>query len=308
MIRVTNNLRFGAFAVLCAAIVGCGSSNSGDDSTDMTKWPNVLKVVFSPMYSAYDGTHDYKIPATIDSAALDPNGTDPVMMDTMKWIVDSKFVASEKYDALPGGVMLTMKKAGTTTVTVTGKTKLGTMVKGTAMLNISAANPGDWDLGEMRYNNNVMIDFTKLAPMGGMMMGGVPDISTLIPRDSSCANCHNNNSTMALTVEHTPQQTGGYSDEDLINIFTKGMKPEGTGFHSPILKMIPMQFAMQIYVQLHTWDIAPEVAQGVVLKLRSIPPAPQPDIDFTRLRMMFMGMNGQTAGMAPAAGAAGTGM
>jgi hypothetical protein len=161
----------------------------------------------------------------------------------------------------------------------------------------------------MRYNNNVPINFGMFGMGGGMMGGGPPDISTLIPRDASCANCHNNMAG-SITVEHTPQQTAGYSDQDLIQIFTMGMKPMGGTFHSPFLKNLPAQFATQIYVQLHTWMIAPEVQQGIVYKLRSITPAPQPDIDLTRLRMMFMNnmaaTGGQAGGAATATAGSGT--
>jgi hypothetical protein len=222
------------------------------------------------------------------------------LVDTIKWKVDAAFASQEKYAALPGGVLLTTKKAGTTTVTVEAKTKGGLAVQGTAQLNITKADAADYEAGEARYNNNVAIDF---GSFGGMMgMGGAASILSQIPKDASCANCHNNDN--GLTVEHTPQQTAGYSDEELIQIFTMGAKPMGATFNSPFLKMIPAQYVTMIYTALHTWQIDPEVAKGVVFKLRSIAPATQEEVDFGRLREMFMNnqngtASGGAAGSAP---------
>jgi hypothetical protein len=308
MVRISNNPR--PWLMCLAALAGCSSSSDGSSggsagAGDTSVLTGALKVVFAPMYSAYDGVHDYKLPATIDQAALDPNAIDPVLMDTVKWTADDKFVAKEPYPDLPGGVLLTTKAAGTTTVTATASTQSGRKVNGTAILQITQATADEWALGEARYNNNVMINLgmfggmTGAAGAGMMATGGVPDISTLIPRNASCANCHNN--TSGITVEHTPQQTAGYSDDDLIMIFTQGAKPMGATFNSQFLKGLPAEFAMTIYKALHTWDIAAEVQRGLVFKLRSIGPAPQPAIDITRLRPG--GAGAATAGAAAAAGA-----
>jgi hypothetical protein len=136
---------------------------------------------------------------------------------------------------------------------------------------------------------------------------GLP-VSFAIPTDSSCANCHNNMSM--ITVEHTPQQTAGYSDDDLIQIFTMGVKPMGGTFNSPFLKNIPdPNLQACIYQSFHTWNIADDIKQGVVLKLRSIEPAPQESVDITRLFMNMRpaGAAGGAAPAAPADGAAGSG-
>jgi len=147
-----------------------------------------------------------------------------------------------------------------------------------------------------------------MPPAGGGM-GGFPmiDLRSIIPANTSCAMCHNNmgGSALALTVEHTPLQTGGYSDEDLIQIFTQGQKPMGAKFNSPILNMFPEQFATMIYTTLHTWEIPPEVERGIVYKLRSITPKKQEEIDINRLRMAFAN-RGMGMGAAPADGAAPT--
>jgi len=297
MARVSIDLRHVTVALLCAALAGCSS----DDGDEPAKPAGKVSIIFSPMYSAFGGAQTYQLPATIDQAALDEKALDQVIESTIKWKVDPKFASTEKYAALPGGVLLTTKSAGTTTVSVEAKTKGRLTVAGTAQLQITKAEQADFDSGEARYNNNVAIDFGMLGA-GAMGGGGGPmSFLTAIPRDSSCANCHNNDN--GLVVEHTPQQTAGYSDEELIQIFSMGAKPMDATFNSPFLKMVPEQFVTRLYTALHTWDIAPEVAKGVVFKLRSIPPRTQEEVDFNRLREMFMNNNGTAPD--PGAGAAG---
>jgi hypothetical protein len=107
------------------------------------------------------------------------------------------------------------------------------------------------------------------------------------PSDASCANCHNGTNEMQLgvdvVIEHTPQQTAGYSDEELIQIFTMGAKPAGGKFHSPLFEGQPQAYAEYSYKQMHTWEIAPEVERGIVYKLRSITPETQEQIDYDRI-------------------------
>ena len=280
-------------ASLGVALAACSSDNAVDDpstngNTDTTAYAeDALHVIFSPMYSAFGGEHTYQLPVTIDQAALDANGTDPVKVETINWSVDSKMVQTEPFSEIEGGVLLTTKAAGVTQIVATAETKSGRKIKGTSTLEITSATDAEWQLGQARYDNGVQIDFgTAMPPMGGAD-GAPPDpmeVLNQIPKDASCGNCHNN--AMGLTVEHTPLQTGGYSDEDLIKIFTMGAKPMGAKFNSPFLKNLPVDVATTIYESLHMWSIPAEAQQGIVLKLRSITPKVQPDIDLMRLRMM----------------------
>jgi hypothetical protein len=320
MVRVSMNLRIVATAVLCAAFAGCSSSDkSGGTGSTATVLSSGL-IRYAPMYSAYDdGSHDYQLPAffvgcATDAAPTPPDGTlhgcgagtpinadgsDPLKPETAQWTVDSSAASKDAYSdtTLPGSVLLTTKKAGTSKVTVTVSTKSGKKFTQTTTLQVTAATADEWTAGDARYNNNVTINLGMLMPG----MGGVP----MIPKDASCANCHNNMAG-SITVEHTPQQTAGYSDDDLIAIFTTGVKPMGATFNSPFLnnaflKSMPALQEM-IYKSFHTWTIDPDVEKGVVFKLRSIPPMAQPSIDTTRIFMMFM-MGGANAG-GGAAGAA----
>ena len=243
---------------------------------------NTLKLSFSPMYSAYDGVRDYQLPVTLEAAAYDPQSTDPVDLDSLRWNIDSKYVSQQIYPELPGGVLLTTKAAGTTIVTAEATSKSGRRLQGTAVLNITKADAGEWALGEARYNNNVPLEFSDSAEANAAAWsGGYP-----WPMDASCANCHNGSNELlgvGVSIEHTPQQTAGYSDEQLIRIFTMGAKPMGGKFHSPVFDGQPAAFAERAYKQMHTWEIAPEVVRGIVFKLRSITPKTQEQVDWDRI-------------------------
>jgi hypothetical protein len=319
MVRVSRNLRHAGKTLFCAAaLVGCGSSGGGDDVT--TTRANLIQ--FSPMYSAYDGVHDYKLTPSVPTSAADSKDSDPVMGSTMKWSFDDAYVKAEDFGDLPGAKLLTTKKAGTTTVSVTATTKSGLKVKGTAMLTISQASDADWQKGDARYNNGMAIDWSTVIPMGGpgaaaaaaaadgggappaTMCGFPASFAPMIPKSSACGNCHN--AMSGITVEHTPTQTAGYSNEQLIDIFTQGMKPAGGTFNSPFLKNLPMPDC--IYKSFHTWEIDDDTKNGIVDKLRSLSPAVQPSIDFARLGMMVAAQRAANAGSAaPSDGAAGAG-
>jgi hypothetical protein len=275
--------------LLCAAAAGCSSS----DTTPAAKLLPAL-ISFNPMYSAFDGTHDYALTPSVPSAAQGSKDSDPVVASSIKWDVDTAFVKRDEFPDLPAAIKITTKKAGATTVKVTAKTVSGAAVRGEAKLTISTANTTEWDAGEARYNNGMMITWMRPAmAAAGEGTCGLP-VTIDLPKTSACGNCHNNMSN-AFTVEHTPTQTGGYSNEDLVNIFTTGAKPAGGTFNSPFLRNAPMPDC--IYKAFHTWEMTDDEKKGVVWKLRSIPPAIQAEIDFSRLMMAarMMNMNGGMA-------------
>jgi hypothetical protein len=77
-------------------------------------------------------------------------------------------------------------------------------------------------------------------------------------------------------VAHTPQQTGGFSDDDMLNIVLDGVVRDGGYFDPSII-------SYQNWQIFHQWkDITPDQQTGIVVYLRSIPPAAQMGIvDFT---------------------------
>ena len=201
---------------------GSTGSGSGNDPDDVDDGPvgDDLVLLFNPMHSAYDGEHEYKIPAIVQGVQDVEWSARPA--DSVYLTPDSSF----------GGVMITTRAAGDVVIIA----RAG-QLSGSAILHITDATPDDWALGEMRYNNDIPFPEFDVPDGGFDLDGGFPDGGFdaggfEVPDNLSCRNCHGA-SAMALDVEHTPQQTGGYSDDELIKIFTIGIKPADAKFHTP---------------------------------------------------------------------------
>jgi uncharacterized low-complexity protein len=294
MVRVSNNLQIAAALLLCAAAAGCSSSD--DSKSAGLLLPRLIS--FSPMYSAFDdNAHEYALTPSVPSAAATSKDADPVVAASIKWDVDAAFVKRDEFPELANSVKLTTKKTGETTVKVTAKTLSGQSVRGEAKLTISKASQSEWDAGEARYNNGMMITWMRpTMAASGEGTCGLP-VTIDLPKTSACGNCHNSMAN-AISVEHTPTQTGGYSNEDLVNIFTTGAKPAGGTFNSPFLKNAPMPDC--IYAAFHTWEMTDDEKKGIVWKLRSIAPRVQEEIDFGRLMMAARAMMQASGDMAAA--------
>jgi hypothetical protein len=281
---------------------GAGGDTAGAGGGDAGGGGGMLTIAFNPMYSAFDdNAHDFKVPVKVTGA------TGKL---TVKTSPDG-FVSSEPS---PDGVMLTTKKAGKCDVTITDEKGNS----GTASLTVTQNDPTDVDIGKERYANGIdafnLPEGGIMFPEGGFMLpeggiaalgdggirglfgdggfrvpeGGLPNFGIMRNDMSACTFCHipdgqqaANQNMMQIDVEHTPQQTAGYSDEDLINIFTMGKKPAGAGFR--IVNgggVVPDALAAGIYMRLHTWNVAPETQKGLVAYLRSLTPKAQAEIDF----------------------------
>lgn len=265
---------------------GTGGKGDGGSSDELDGGGgggnNALKLTFSPMYSAYDGEHPFKLPVKVVGA------TGKLKVTTSP----DGFVDS---DPSTDGVMLTMRKAGKTMVTIAdeaGNT-------GSAELNVTQATPADYELGKTRYNSGIEA-FTLpeggfMLPEGGFPEGGFPEGGIGITRnpESACTFCHRpdgaggpsssaDGGMIMIDVEHTPQQTGGYSDEDIIKIFSEGVKPAGSPFRVLPDIMIPGRgsIAAGIYMMIHKWNVEDSVKKGIVTYLRGLEPKAQGAIDF----------------------------
>jgi hypothetical protein len=211
-----------------------------------------LTVSFNPMYSAFDGTHVFQLPATVV-------GSD----QQVTWFGDSSMVGMMADLEAPNEVLLTMLKPGVTTIHVQspdGKC-------GSALLTISAALESDWEIGNKRYNDGTSVH-----------LAGPPKQGTGSPLESAgmvgpaCTNCHGETATNSVytDVSHTPEQTGGFSDEDLLNIILRGTFPDnGAAFDWNIVPY-------PVWQNFHRWtDITTDQQAGIIAYLRSITPAPQ---------------------------------
>src|SRR5690606_3066154 len=115
---------------------GGDGDGDGDGSGSGQVQEDALNILFTPMYSAYDGVHDFKVPVKVENVS------------------GVTFTASEDgfvdIDPTEDGAMLTMRKAGTVEIIATAGS-----LRGRSTLTITEATPADYDLGSDRYNNGV---------------------------------------------------------------------------------------------------------------------------------------------------------
>lgn len=258
------------------AIAACSSNSansSGDSGTASCTTTNQLVIQFSPMYSAYEPSNTYKLPVLANVANATLTVSDPSVVAFQPnadlsnsqytgWTLQMLKAPAPLADGSPGSVTLTVQAQG---------------YCNTAQLFITAATADDWQIGNQRYNNGASIHF----PMFGGGDGGRMGPPMMMQQDGSfletadggpaCTSCHGMTATNFILkdIAHTPQQTGGFSDDDLVNIFVHGMVPEGGYFDPNIITMMNWH-------GIHQWtDIQPDQYRGMVVYLRSLTPMAQ---------------------------------
>jgi hypothetical protein len=250
-----------------------------------------VQIDFTPMYSAFipgATDHTFQIPAVTDDgnpATWTSSDPSQVALVTQSFGTDP---------ALPG-VMITVMGVGTGTtgqVTIYATESDGSC--GASVLSITTNSENDWQIGNARYNDGVNLTLNG-AGGGGMMFrgmeGGAPaprteDGGSFYERDggTACTNCHGPTATSGpyRDVSHTPEQTGGFSDDQLVAIFTQGIIPDG-GYFDPTVLISTCDggaactaAAFNLWHSFHQWsDIQSDQYKGVVVYLRSLTPAAQ---------------------------------
>jgi hypothetical protein len=245
--------------------------------------PDGLPIKFNPMYSGFDGVHMYQVPTFVvgvDPASVTWGASDPTMVAMQPYV---------------NGIMITTKKAGDVTIVATVGTKCGS-----APLHVTQFTADDWMTGNARYNNGNDLVFTEDGGLpfdasipadgnfSGFDAGALADAGNCMSLPptftnpfenppAACTQCHGSvgngklfGMTLFSDVSHTPEQTGGFSDDDLTNVILHGTVPPGGYFDNTII-------CYPVWHQLHTWwDIATPAAQkGIVAYLRSLPPKEQ---------------------------------
>ncbi|MEO7035858.1 MAG: hypothetical protein ABI548_18120 [Polyangiaceae bacterium] len=235
---------------------GDSAGDSGNSAAPTACAKNAINILFSPMYSAFDGMHTFQIPAVV-------NGLDASQI-SINWSASDPSMVKIETDPTTGGAMITTQKAGKVTIIATAGSLCGS-----SLLTITAATPQDWTDGSMRYNDGVVINRIPRAGggmppgAGGSGGGGGTDASK-----AACTNCHGDTASGPYkTVQHTPEQTGGFSDADLIGIFQNGTVPTGGYFDATIV-------AYPAWQSFHKWDVG-DTPQNMVVFLRSLTPAAQ---------------------------------
>ena len=233
------NVKLLVAACATALLGGCQKSDPGANGAQ-------LSVLFPTMYSSFDGVHSFQVPAVVDG------------IKGATWSASDPSVVQLDPSADGASVMMTTKKAGQVTITATAGG-----ITGSASLTVASTTSDLWDIGNKRYNNGIVPPPRDHdAGWGAPMDGGVRMMQ-------ACANCHANG---AQDIEHTPEQTAGYSDADLIMIMTQGMKPAG----------VPQRIMpFDRWHMIHQWVMTDDEKNGLVVYLRALMPESQgPVVDW----------------------------
>jgi hypothetical protein len=164
---------------------------------------------------------------------------------------------------------------------------------GSADLTITTNTEDDWQVGNKRYNDGVSLHIPERLD-GGRPEGGFPEGGGFMRHDggsffevdggTACTNCHGPTATNGpfKDVQHTPEQTGGFSDQELIAIFTQGIIPTGGYFDPKVIDPTCdgteecTQRAQQAWQAFHRWsDITEDQYVGMISYLRSLQPQTQ---------------------------------
>jgi hypothetical protein len=243
--------------------------------------PDGLPIKFNPMYSGFDGMHTFQVPSFVmgvDPGSVTWGSSDPTMVEMQPYI---------------SGIMITTKKAGDVTIVA----RVGSMC-GSAPLHITQFSADDWTTGNARYNNGGTLVFSEDGGLpfdasfdgsfSGFDAGALADAGNCwsLPANFSnpfedppaaCTNCHGDmgngqifGMTLFTNVSHTPEQTGGFSDDQLTNAVVHGTIPAGGYFDNSII-------CYPVWHQVHTWwDIAtPAQQKGIIAYLRALTPKQQ---------------------------------
>lgn len=252
-----------------------GGTSSGSSGSPNCTSNNALTVTFSPMYSAtdFDPAHEFQIPAVVTGVA---NGN-------VAWYGDPTIVnvtptTAAEQDAGLGDVIITVVDAGTVTITAEVVSSSGAQsgVCGQSTLTIETCTPDQFDAGFERYfyGETIAVGDAGCAAFEQFLSGGFSG--------ARCTNCHG--ATAALdfgpveiaTVQHTPEQTGGFSDTDLTNIIQHGQMPDANYFTGLDSNGNQTGLTYAEWQQFHQWTFdSTDEFQGIICFLRSLTPAPQ---------------------------------
>jgi len=243
-----------------AAFIACGSdaaepgdAKPGDgEPTGGSPDDGTLQLTYAPMYSAFieGGAHEAQLPVQLKDTSLRGKGAKFTSSDP------SVAVVSDTAD----GATITVKKDGTTVI----KASLDGQGTGSSKLTVKKYTEAQWTSGQQRFSKT---DLAIVPPNGG----AVTAIALLSPgarnANGACNTCHTAQAK-TLKIENTPTQIAGYSDEELITIFTKGTKPAGAAQKT----MIPSF----IWGMVHAWTVTEEEKEGLIAFLRTQAPKANP--------------------------------
>jgi hypothetical protein len=247
-----------------AAFVACGGDDPAEEGTPGPttdpktdgKVTGTLAFQSTPLYSAFveGGMHEAKVPVILKDPSQRGKGAKFTSMDTAVATVEDT----------ADGAMVTIKKDGSVTI----KGELGED-SGNVKINIKKYTEAEWTAGQARYSKPEL----AIKTMGNAAPSA---ISLLNPMNrepnGACNTCHTSQAKV-LKIENGPQQIAGYSDDDLVTIFTMGKKPEGAS----VKTMIPAF----LWGTIHAWTVTDAEKPGLIAFLRTQAPKPNPNpIDY----------------------------
>jgi len=247
---------------------GSGSSSSSSTTAAgggaCTGADDIFEIVFAPMYSASipgDSGVSFQIPAIV-------SGVTP---SAVTWSASSNAV-SLSADPTTGGVLITTLGTGSGGPVTIVATAGGSC--GQSTLNITESTLATYQAGKARYNNGVAL------PASGMGLFNPPDGGATF----ACVDCHAEHGMDAGAgagfndIAHTPEQTGGYSDEQLLAIVqtgtVPGYSPDG-GASADAGYFDPTIVSYKAWNRFHRWNLTTEEQAGIVTYLRSLTPTAQ---------------------------------
>lgn len=234
---------------------GSGGSAPVDEMLDPAVDWEALTLIYAPLYSAYDGTNTYQVPVRVKDAEIELAGWQAIPSTAVKFDEDP---------TVAGQVLITVMQP-VESVTIAARNG---MIGGTTTLHVTIGTPEDWEIGRMRYDNGVeyeLPDFDFAQLLDPNFMPPEP------PDNLACNNCHTKGAKY-FEIIHSPTQASLYSDEQLVSIFTMGIKPE------PVCYRVLPPDLEYLYVDFHTWESPPEEQKGLIMYLRSLTPEGQGDI------------------------------
>jgi hypothetical protein len=237
--------------LLAPVAIACGAGAA----TDSQNYTDELEILFPEMHTAFEPDHDYRVPAKVEG------------VKSVTWKAEPKDAVSIDVGADRSEVTFTMKKF----VKEVKITATSGNLRGKATLTMTEATPEQWKEGSERYNNGVVWKRGGRDGGGGRRDGDGGRGERKVDPQLSCTNCHNKGGKGGNDIEHTPMQTAGFSDEQLITIFSEGKKPEGVEMRTTTAEK---------WGKMHKWTMEPEEKQGIIVYLRSLEPESQGEVDW----------------------------
>ncbi len=265
--------------------------------------PDGVPIQFNPMYSGFDGTHTYQIPTFVvgaDPASVTWGSSDPTMVQFQPYVTGIMITTLKAGDVTIVATVVNdagVKTCGAAPLHITQYTadewNLGNSRYNNGVpiaININAAEAklkacdASLPFDASGFDGNTAgfdasgfdasgIDFDSAANAAIEQCLGNPFDSP----PAACTNCHGpvgNGKLFGMTlftdVSHTPEQTGGFSDQDLVNVFVNGVVPDG-GYFDPTI------ISYSEWHGFHRWaDIdASDKQAGMTAYLRSLTPKEQ---------------------------------